>query len=134
MGEIKALSDSPSIRLEGLPPWLGDGVRHALKNPELTLYKIKHSASKFSVVLVPLAVPFLWLMFAGRRGVFLYDHVVFCLHSLSFMAVLVSALSLLGGAGVPPLPLVWALALIPPVHIFMHLRDAYGLGSVDKGR
>ena len=91
------------------------------------MYKLKNAAYKFAFMLVPISLPFLWLMFLGRRGITMYDHAVFGLYSLSFMALLFSAVDLAA--------MVWsngALALLvmaaPPLHMFMHLRETYSLG------
>ena len=101
-------------------------IRHAIKNPELTLYKLKNAASKFSFLLVPISLPFLWLMFFWKRGVTMYDHAVFSLYSLSFMALLVVTLSLLKMAGLKPL-VMWLVFLAPPIHMFAQLRGTYSL-------
>jgi hypothetical protein len=106
---------------------LDAAIKHALANPELTIYKLKNSASQFSFLLVPISLPFLWLMFFRRRGVTMYDHAVFVLYSLSFMALLVVMLALLGMAGMKAT--AWTLlCLIPPIHMFMQLRGTYALG------
>lgn len=42
--------------------------KEAMKNPELTIYKLKNTASKFSFLLVPISLPFLWLMFSGSAA------------------------------------------------------------------
>ncbi|MDB5936570.1 MAG: hypothetical protein JWQ01_3914, partial [Massilia sp.] len=63
-------------------PKLDAAIKHAIKNPEFTLYKLKNAASKFSFLLVPISLPFLWLMFFWKRGVTMYDHAVFALYSL----------------------------------------------------
>jgi hypothetical protein len=102
-------------------------IKHAINNPEFTLYKLKNAASKFSFLLVPISLPFLWLMFFWKRGVTMYDHAVFALYSLSFMALLVVVLSLLKMAGLKPL-VVWLVFIAPPLHMFLQLRGAYSLG------
>jgi hypothetical protein len=106
---------------------LNETIKHAIENPEFTLYKIKNTASKFSFLLVPISLPFLWLMFFWKRGVTMYDHAVFSLYSLSFMALLVSALALLGMGGFTKLVVLLACA-VPPLHMFRQLRGAYSLG------
>jgi hypothetical protein len=108
-------------------PTVDSAIRHAIRNPEFTLYKLKNSASKFSFLLVPISLPFLWLMFFWKRGVTMYDHAVFSLYSLSFMALLVVALALLKMAGLKSL-VVWLVFLAPPLHMFAQLRGAYSLG------
>ncbi|KQZ41487.1 DUF3667 domain-containing protein [Duganella sp. Root1480D1] len=106
--------------------WIGKGIRHAVDNPELAKYKLKNAAYKYSFLLVPISLPFLWLMFFWRRGITMYDHAVFSLYSLSFMSLLftlVATLSYFEFSGLA----ASLFAFIPPVHMFLQLRGAYGL-------
>ncbi|MGW8393862.1 DUF3667 domain-containing protein [Pseudoduganella sp. HUAS MS19] len=106
--------------------WIGKGIKHAVDSPELAKYKLKNAAYKYSFLLVPISLPFLWLMFFWRRGITMYDHAVFSLYSLSFMSLLftiVATLSYFEFGG-----LAGSLfAFIPPVHMYLQLRGAYGL-------
>ncbi len=43
-----------------LPDWLNESVGKAAKNPELLAYKLKTNAYKFSWLIIPLSVPFVW--------------------------------------------------------------------------
>jgi hypothetical protein len=92
--------------------------------PELAIHKLKNTAYKFSFLLVPL-LPFMWLMFLRRRDIAVYDHAVFSLYSLSFMALLTVTAALLS---MTPLNghLGWLLWIVP-VHVFLQLRGTYGL-------
>lgn len=120
-----------------MPPWFkdirtGDGdldasIRNAVKNPDLALYKIKNTAYKFAFLLVPISLPFLWLMFIFRRGVTLYDHAVFSLYSLSFMSLLFSVISIAGHFNWDVV-VGFLVMLGPPLHMFAQLRGTYGLG------
>jgi hypothetical protein len=98
-------------------------VKAGLKNPKLLAYKLQSSAYKFAWALIPLSLPFMWLIFAWRRQYKLYDHAVFITYSLSFVMVLLVSMALLAAAGVPT---AWALLLIP-VHMFRQLKQAYAL-------
>ncbi|WP_374584244.1 DUF3667 domain-containing protein [Pseudoduganella sp.] len=106
--------------------WINKAVKHAVENPELAKYKLKNAAYKYSFLLVPISMPFLWLMFFWRRGISMYDHAVFSLYSLSFMSLLftvVATLSYFEFGG-------WAASLfafVPPVHMFLQLRGTYAL-------
>ena len=100
-------------------------VHHALNDPEFAIYKVQEKAAKLSFLLVPLSLPILWLLFAGRRGVNLYDHTVFSLYSLSFMSLLVVAIMLLGSVGLGVASSV--LVLVPPLHMFAQLKGTYRL-------
>ena len=107
------------------PEWLSEPIAKAAKNPDLLFYKLKTNAYKFSWMLIPLSVPFLWLLFPFSRRFRLYDHTVFVTYSLSFMTLLVVSAILIGVAG---LPQIAGLAmLIPPVHMYRQLKGAYGL-------
>lgn len=108
--------------------FLDDGILAKWKkNPSLMLYKLQSNGYKFSWLLIPLSVPFLWLMFAWRRQFKAYDHAVFVTYSLSFMSLLFIVMSFIsvipGGAG-------WAAMLFfiaAPLHLYKQLRHAYGL-------
>jgi protein required for attachment to host cells len=102
-------------------------LRKSLRSPELLIYKIKGAASEFSFLLVPMSLPLFWVMFLFRRNVRTFDHVIFSLHSLSFMALFVSFWLAAESAHVPGVYLGWAL-LVPPFHVFVHLKGAYHLG------
>ena len=106
---------------------LDHGVEKAMKNPGLTAYKLQSNSYKFSWLLIPLSLPFVWLLFAWKRQFHLYDHAVFVTYSIAFMSLLFIALSLLAAIGVPPGILNIAGMLIPPVHIYSQLKDSYGL-------
>ena len=108
---------------------LNERTRKALLNPDLTLYKMQQKAYKLSFLLVPLSLPFLWLLFPFRRSITLYDHTVFALYSLSFMSLLFVIMALLyrfGGA--PGVQMAQLLFFVPPVHMYLQLKGAYALG------
>ena len=91
------------------------------------LYKLQANSYKFSWLLIPLSLPFVWLLFAWKRRFKAYDHAVFVTYSLSFMSLMFIALSLLGKAGLGATWLFTIFATIAPLHIYRQLRQAYGL-------
>jgi hypothetical protein len=103
-------------------------IEHIKANPELYAYKMKMASYKFSWALIPISMPFIWLLFFWRRDVGMYDHAIFAIHSLSFMTLLVVGLIGLYMVGVSSAWLWLALFVVPPVHIYKHLKYAYGLG------
>ncbi|KQN26774.1 hypothetical protein ASE86_01440 [Sphingomonas sp. Leaf33] len=107
--------------------WIEQKWEHVRENPKLTLYKIKTSAYKYSWALIPLSLPFLWLLFPLRRDVGLYDHAIFATYSLTFMSLLVIVLALLGAIGVPSWIILVAALGIPPFHMYRQLKGAYRL-------
>ena len=96
-------------------------------DPGLMLYKLQANAYKFSWVLIPLSIPFMYLLLPFNRRFRGYDHAIFVTYSLSFMTLLILALALLTLAGLPGGWIAAASGLIPPIHIYKHLRGAYGL-------
>jgi hypothetical protein len=113
------------IRLDGvdqLPGWIGSGISKATKNPELTFYKVKTNAYKFSWALIPISVPFVWLLFPFSRRFRLYDHTVFVTYSLCFMRLLLIASTLVGLVAEWLASLAW---LVPPIHMYRQLKGTY---------
>lgn len=108
------------------PGWVRPLIEDARENPALLSQKIQEAASKYSWLLIPISVPFLWLLFPFRRKQNLYDHTVFVTYSLSFMMMLVIASGLLVAVGWPTLAAL--LFFVPPFHMYRHLKGAYQLG------
>jgi hypothetical protein len=105
-----------------------DGViAEARSNPDLATYKIKNTAYKFSFMLIPISLPFLWLMFFWRPGVTMYDHTIFSLYSLAFMSLFFALVALI--QSVPKLSSTGdALSFAVPLHMFLQLKETYALG------
>jgi hypothetical protein len=109
-------------------PWpeLNEKIAKKTKNPDLFLYKLQNTAYKFSFLLVPLSLPFIWLMLFWKKNVTLFDHAVFSLYSLSFVSFLFMMISLwahwfsLGAA-------FGVASIIMPIHIFFQFKGAYQL-------
>jgi hypothetical protein len=109
-----------------LPDWLNNSIGKAAKNPELLAYKLQDNASKFSWLIIPLSVPFVWLLFPFSRRFRLYDHAVFVTYSLCFMSLLVVSGVILQSIGLAAIGAI--LWLLPPFHMYRQLKGAYGLG------
>ncbi|NIJ07635.1 hypothetical protein FHS31_001231 [Sphingomonas vulcanisoli] len=108
--------------------WFDRLVSHAARNPELAAYKLKSYGYKYSWALIPISLPFIWLLFCLRRDVGLYDHAIFSIYSLSFMSLGVVVLVLAGAIGVPSALIALTAIFVPPVHMYRQLKGAYLLG------
>ena len=128
LAKIKGVQDGTIIKTDrgdNVPPWLRAPIERVQRDPKGAMANIQDATSKYSWLLIPLSVPFLWLLFPFSRRYKLYDHGVFVTYSLSFMMILV----IVGGA------MVWAglstaaslLSLVPPFHMYRQLKGAYGL-------
>jgi Skp family chaperone for outer membrane proteins len=115
---------------DSLNAWARKSYRKARENPKLLAYKLQTNAYKFSWALIPISVPFLWLLFLHRRryrAYKAYDHTVFVTYSIAFMSLGVIALSFLRLIGLPDVFAVLAMIFVPPVHMYRQLRGAYAL-------
>ncbi|HEU4603215.1 MAG TPA: DUF3667 domain-containing protein [Steroidobacteraceae bacterium] len=110
-----------------LDGWLNAGGEQLAHNPSLLIYKLKTTTYKYSWLLIPLSVPFMWLLFFWRRDIRAYDHAIFVSHSITFMTLFAALVALLAYVGTP----AWAwgplLAVVPPLHLYKHLRTTYRL-------
>ena len=96
-------------------------------NPGLMLYKLQANGYKFSWLLIPISIPFVWLLFFWKPAFRTYDHAIFVTYSIAFMSLFFIAFSLLFKTGL----IGWLggnlLLLIPPIHIYKQLRGTYSL-------
>jgi Protein of unknown function (DUF3667) len=113
-------------KIETSIPWLDAGLKHAAENPALLIYKIQSNAYKFSWALIPLSVPFLWLLFAWRRQFKLFDHAVFITYSLCFMSMLSMFAAIFMQFSATIGLAIAANLIIPPIHMYKQVRYAYG--------
>lgn len=115
---------------DSLNQWFNNAYKKAKENPSLLVYKLQSNAYKFSWALIPISVPFLWLLFLHRRRYReykAYDHTVFVTYSIAFMSLGVITLSILRPLGLPSVAAALAITFGPPVHMYRQLRGAYGL-------
>jgi hypothetical protein len=104
--------------------WLSLRLQTLAKNPERFEASLSEWAQRLSVLFLPMSATLLGLMFFWRRGVYLFDHLIFSMHSLSFqgllLALTLALANLSDGFG-------WLMA-IAPAHLFVHLKGTYSLG------
>lgn len=104
---------------------LDNVIDEASANPNLAIYKMQSHAYKYSWVLIPISVPFLWLLFPFSRRLHLYDHTVFVTYSLCFMTLLSTLAMVLGALGASAIS--GFLMLTPPLHMYRQLRGTYSV-------
>lgn len=113
-------------KVEDAESRLKSAVKQASDNPALLAYKLKTTGYKFSWALIPLSVPFMWLLFFWRRDIHAYDHAIFVTYSISFMMLFAVAITLLYDLGVSAWIWGTAIGIVPPLHLYKQLRGAYG--------
>ena len=105
-------------------PAIDEAAAKAIANPGLLLYKIQANAYKFAWALIPLSLPFMWLLFPFSRRFHTYDHFVFVTYSISFMLLLFVVVRLLNLTIFGELATFFAIFYMP-FHMYRQLRGAY---------
>ena len=105
-------------------PFIDHGLKKAFANPALVLYKLQANAYKFAWALIPLSLPFMWLLFPFSRRFHTYDHFVFVTYSISFMLLLFVVVRLLNLTIFGDVATFLAMLYVP-FHMYRQLRGAY---------
>jgi hypothetical protein len=123
---VTPLGDAQSAKPARNP--IDNAWRKAKANPELLVYKLQSNAYKYSWLLIPISVPFMWLLFPFSRRFHLYDHTVFVTYSLSFvsLALLLAATA----AKWRVAPLMAAVVLYVPFHMYRQIHETYGTSRI----
>ncbi len=105
--------------------WLKARLAHVMDEPERFKLILEQWSERFAFLMLPLAAGLLSLLFVFQRRFFVFDHIIFSLHSLSavgLMLAVASGLTRLTGG------LSQLVMLAAPVHLFLHMRGVYGTG------
>jgi hypothetical protein len=102
--------------------WTRVHVGGAMAHPDQFIAAMASWSHDFAFMSLPIYGLILAAIFIFRRGFVLFDHLIFSMHSLSFVGLLIIAVMLTGM--VAQAPAAWLL-LLAPVHQFFHLRGVY---------
>ncbi len=111
----KGKADSPV----GL--WFEKRIVAAAEDPEKLITAMEHWSHQFAILFVLVAAPLLTLAYLFQRQFYVFDHLIFSMHSLAFQGLLMSVVLVVGG-WIEAAPILLALA---PVHLFFHMRGVY---------
>ena len=129
VGAISGAARTGGLTLDVGSEDLNAKVRRALSDPEFMFYKMKQKGYKLSFLLVPMSLPWMILLFAWKRDVKTYDHVVFLLYSISFMSMLAIVATVLAAVfELPRQVYAFLLLVVPVLHMFAQLKEGYALG------
>ena len=103
--------------------WLKTRVIKVLEDPARFQLVLEQWSERFAFLMLPLAAGLLSLLFVFQRRFFVFDHIIFSLHSLSAVGLMFAANELLSSwtGGLTTL----ALMIGAPVHLFIHMRGVY---------
>jgi hypothetical protein len=103
--------------------WLRDRIGRVIDNPQAFKLVLESWSERFAFLMLPIAALLLSLLFVFQRRFYLFDHLIFSMHSLSFVGLLFSAVTLLSMVVGSVAGLLYFAA---PVHLFAHMRGVYG--------
>lgn len=116
-----------STTSDGFGAWIKPRVEYAATHPHEFSLIFESWTHRIAIAMLPVAAAILSLLFIFSRRFYVYDHLIFAMHSLSFMGLLGSAQALVGI--IPVLGgFAGILLLAAPVHLFVHMRGVYGAG------
>jgi hypothetical protein len=121
---ISALQDANLV--EGNEA-LNNLFKRALQNPKLLVYKVQSNTYKFSWALIPISIPFVWLLFFWKRRFKLFDHAVFVTYSLTFMMLWSALLAIIITYEIANPVIMAPVMLYPLAHMYRQLKQAYEL-------
>jgi len=128
--EVLAASEGGNVKLTAVrtgSAFVDHAIEKWRSNPGLMIYKLQSNSYKFSWLLIPLSLPFVWLIFAWKRRFGLYDHAVFVTYSIAFMTLLFMVLAIARTLGAPAGLVVPLMLFVPVAHIFAQVKGAYEL-------
>ncbi|WP_332678708.1 DUF3667 domain-containing protein [Brevundimonas sp.] len=108
-------------QLESVQHWAQTRYDAVKDDPERFALILEIWAHRVAILALPVSALMLTLLFAFNRRFYVFDHVIFSMHSLSFqllLLIVIMALSVLT-------PLAWWLLWLAPVHLFVHMKGAY---------
>ncbi|MEP6967902.1 MAG: DUF3667 domain-containing protein [Pseudomonadota bacterium] len=114
-------------KVDAVANWLRPRMRYASTHQREIGMAMESWLHRIAIILLPISTLILALLFVFQRRFFVFDHAIFSMHSLAFMGLLFTVIALLGLAPALRGPAAW-LALASPIHLFRHMRGAYGTG------
>ena len=97
-------------------------------SPALPAGFAARTAAAFARLFFFISAFLLYLLFFWRRSITLFDHVIFAAHSLSFQGFFVSLVAL--SSAILHEGTIHTLLLISPLHLYKHMRVAYGCSRI----
>ncbi|CAN5408045.1 DUF3667 domain-containing protein [soil metagenome] len=119
--------DSTDLKLAGLQHWAEARISAIRDDPERFALILEIWLHRVAVLALPVSALMLTLLFAFNRRFFVFDHLIFSMHSLSFQLLLLTVIflasMLVGGWA-------WWLLLAMPVHLFVHMKGTYQRSTI----
>lgn len=109
-------------QLSAIEHWAQTRYQAVKDDPERFALILEIWGHRIAILALPVSALMLSLLFAFNRRFFVFDHLIFSMHSLSFQMLLLTTIFLLStliGSW------AWWLIVLAPVHLFLHMKGAY---------
>lgn len=123
-GKVYIGSKTPNLAATA---WLKSRVESAIADPERFFLILEQWGERFAFLMLPTSALLLSGLFIFQRQFYLFDHVIFSLHSLSAfgLIIIVAILFSLVSNSVSDIILLYA-----PFHLYFHLRRVYSVSRL----
>ena len=119
----KATAELGTHKQDARIGWVKQRLLLASQNPERFKTAVEAWSHRLAILLLPISAAILTVLFLFQRRFFVFDHLIFSMHSLSFLGLLLTLATLIRGPA-------FLLLLLAPIHLFVHMRGAYETGVV----
>jgi hypothetical protein len=119
-------TDPDAKKFRDIEHWFGERMEAVRHDPARFYLILEIWAHRVAILALPVSALMLTLLFAFNRRYYVFDHVIFSMHSLSFqllLLILIMALAVLT-------PWAWWLLLLAPVHLFIHMKGTYQRSAI----
>lgn len=114
-------------KIRNLEHWFNARMEAVREDPARFALILEIWAHRVAILALPVSALMLTLLFAFNRRYYVFDHVIFSMHSLSFQLLL---LIVIMGLSIVTGPIAWWLLVLSPVHLFIHMKGTYQRSAV----
>ena len=117
--QSNVLDDQQVGSIEG---WMKTRYDAVQRDPERFALLLEIWGHRVAILALPVSALMLTLLFVFNRRYYVFDHVIFSMHSLAAQMLLLTTIfvlsTMIGGWA-------WWLILLSPVHLFLHMKGTY---------
>lgn len=117
----KMADTADAEKIRDLDHWFNSRMEQVRQDPARFALILEIWAHRVAILALPVSALMLTILFVFNRRFYVFDHVIFSMHSLSFQLLLLIVIMALGILT----PWAWWLLLLSPVHLFIHMKGAY---------
>lgn len=120
--EAPKMEGQGAEQLQDVEHWFEARMQAVRDDPARFALILEIWGHRVAILALPVSALMLTVLFAFNRRYYVFDHVIFSMHSLSFQLIL---LTVIMGLSIFTGPVAWWLILLSPVHLFLHMKGAY---------